>query len=129
MLNFNQTESEWLLNCSRVYKAQFEGIYLICNSKNISSLISMKSKTTQKRVKVDRILRYDIEMKDFRFFKDFFETYLTEELIEAEKNDQISNNYFAFRIISNVLRELARRKASLGISKRLGHCFWKRFGL
>jgi len=51
----------------------------------------MKSKTTHKRIKVDRILRYDIEMNDFRFFKDFFETYLTEELIEGEKNDQIKS--------------------------------------
>jgi len=50
----------------------------------------MKTKTS-KKVQVEKVLIYDIDVKEFRFFKDFFETYLTEDLIENEKNEQIKS--------------------------------------
>ena len=53
-------------------------------------------KTKQKGVKVEKVLVYDIEVKDFRFFKNFFEAVLTEDLIENEKNEQISKRFSYF---------------------------------
>ena len=49
----------------------------------------MKSKAP-KKVKVEKIPIYDLNTKDFKFFKNFFETFITEDLIESERCEQIS---------------------------------------
>jgi hypothetical protein len=55
----------------------------------------MTSKQTIKLPK-NSIVTFDMDIADFKFFRDLLENQITEDMIDLEKMDQISNKAFYF---------------------------------